>query len=369
MAAPPPGPRRVVPVLFGANCLFGAGAVVGSIGLPSMNPFLFALIRESSATLLLGAALLASEGVRPPPKAAAAPAPGRRWRVSSVHLYWKLGVCVFLDQGCSILGIKLSDAVTQSIWQTTQPILTAVLARVLYGESLGPRRILGVVAAFGGCAAMVSLGVRGAGGRGGPARYAAANACFFANCGASAFYVILCKGAPGHHSTLRMTLSTYARATSLTAAATGAVTLSPAVLRAVCADCGAPWRVPTKASFAIAYWVLGQSVAGYSMVTWAARNASSALVAAFAVVQPVVAAALTAVILAARAYPNCDDADRDDDACLEPTGWPALGAVLVFAGLYLVVSSEAPDPPAPAADRARDRPSLRVEIDARGAPV
>ena len=99
-----------------ANALFGAGSVVGSIGLPSMNPLVFASLREASATLILGCVALVVErraATRKPQDAPPPVAPRR-------YLYASLGVCVFLDQGCSIAGIKLSDAVTQSIWHALQ---------------------------------------------------------------------------------------------------------------------------------------------------------------------------------------------------------------------------------------------------------
>ncbi|KAH8060199.1 transmembrane transporter [Aureococcus anophagefferens] len=137
-----------------ANALFGAGSVVGSIGLPSMNPLVFASLREASATLILGCVALVVERRAAARKPRDAPPPVAPRR----YLYASLGVCVFLDQGCSIAGIKLSDAVTQSIWQTTQPVITAALSRVVFGEPLTWRRSCGVACAFAGCLAMVGLG-------------------------------------------------------------------------------------------------------------------------------------------------------------------------------------------------------------------
>ena len=330
-----------------ANALFGAGSVVGSIGLPSMNPLVFASLREASATLILGCVALVVErrdATRKPQDAPPPVAPRR-------YLYASLGVCVFLDQGCSIAGIKLSDAVTQSIWQTTQPVITAALSRVVFGEPLTWRRSCGVACAFAGCVAMVGLGARSSAAPASRFRYVAANGLFLVNCTASSAYVILSKGAAPDAPTVSVTFRTYLRAAALMVLTTTVVNASGPLLAVVCDDCGrrGAWRVPARALWALAYWVLGQSVVAYCLVTWATRRASSTLVSAFAVVQPVVAAALTAAILAAGAYANCATS-ADDDACLAPTGWPALGAVPIFAGLFLVVRTEAPPaPPAPLA--------------------
>ena len=100
--------------LLVANALFGAGSVIGSIGLPSMNPLLFAALRETSAMLIL--ACVAWHVERRQPKVDVegdGPSGGGEEPPRPPYLYFILGLCVFLDQGCSIAGIKLSDAVTQ----------------------------------------------------------------------------------------------------------------------------------------------------------------------------------------------------------------------------------------------------------------
>ncbi|KAH8098223.1 transmembrane transporter [Aureococcus anophagefferens] len=198
---------------------------------------------------------------------------------------------------------------------------------------------------------MVGLGARSSAAPASRFRYVAANGLFLVNCTASSAYVILSKGAAPDAPTVSVTFRTYLRAAALMVLTTTVVNASGPLLAVVCDDCGrrGAWRVPARALWALAYWVLGQSVVAYCLVTWATRRASSTLVSAFAVVQPVVAAALTAAILAAGAYANCATS-ADDDACLAPTGWPALGAVPIFAGLFLVVRTEAPPaPPAPLA--------------------
>ncbi|KAH8048026.1 transmembrane transporter [Aureococcus anophagefferens] len=193
---------------------------------------------------------------------------------------------------------------------------------------------------------MVGLGARSSAAPASRFRYVAANGLFLVNCTASSAYVILSKGAAPDAPTVSVTFRTYLRAAALMVLTTTVVNAS-GPLAVVCDDCGrrGAWRVPARALWALAYWVLGQSVVAYCLVTWATRRASSTLVSAFAVVQPVVAAALTAPSRAAptrtaRRPPTTTPASR--------RRWPALGAVPIFAGLFLVVRTEAPPaPPAP----------------------
>ena len=48
-----PSPRLVHSALLIAQIFFGVGSVVGSLGLPSMNPLAFALYREITASVIL----------------------------------------------------------------------------------------------------------------------------------------------------------------------------------------------------------------------------------------------------------------------------------------------------------------------------
>ena len=113
---------------------------------------------------------------------------------------------------------------------------------------------------------MVGLGARGeAAQRGSVARYVAANGLFLVNCTASSCYVILSKGAPKAAATVSVTARVYLRAAALMVATVTLVNASPALLALVCADCGprGAWHVPTRALWALAYWVVGQSCVAY----------------------------------------------------------------------------------------------------------
>ena len=89
-------------------------------------------------------------------------------------------------------------------------------------------------------------------------------------------------------------------------------------------------------------------------MTWGNKYASASLVSGYSALQPVTAAALTALFVAAHVVPSCAaQGDDDDGACLTPAGVQDLGALGVFAGLYLIVTSEPPsEPPSAPSDGA-----------------
>ena len=77
--------------------------------------------------------------------------------------------------------------------------------------------------------------------------------------------MILSKGAPEAAATVSVTARVYLRAAALMVATVTLVNASPALLALVCADCGprGAWHVPTRALWALAYWVVGQSCVAY----------------------------------------------------------------------------------------------------------
>lgn len=144
----------------------------------------------------------------------------------------------------------------------------------------------------------------------------------------------------------------YCWAAAVMASTTLLLSASKDAMEFLCPDCdnshyGGYWAVPSGALWALAYWIVVNSVGAYALLTWANKHASGTMVMGYTGLQPVFAAALTGMILALGAYANCDDYDDDDTACLSPPGWADLGALGVFAGLYLIVTTE---PQAPTAE-------------------
>ena len=104
-------------------------------------------------------------------------------------------------------------------------------------------------------------------------------------------------------------------------------------------------------------------------MTWGNQYATASLVSAYTVLQPVTASVLTAIILLSKSYNDCADVD-DDAKCLTMPGVGDLGAIGVFLGLYLVISSE-PAPPknVPEHEPTVDNANPLLADDADPAPI
>jgi len=99
-----PSEFRVHGALIAVNFFWGVGNVVASIGLSSVNPVYFALIREILAAILLISTSVVVTRVWPWEGLP-------HWRV-----FVTLGFMVFVNQGCFTVGLKLTNAVTGAIW-------------------------------------------------------------------------------------------------------------------------------------------------------------------------------------------------------------------------------------------------------------
>ena len=342
LVKPLPSRALVHAALIATQVIFGAGAVVGKLGLPAFNPLVFAAIREGLAGPLLAAAAVATTGLGP---SAARP----HWRRFAF-----LAATIYLNQGCMIVGLKLSSAVVGSVWQPSIPVFTSLIAVSLGWEPPSGRRLGGIAVAFASCAALVACSAAeendgGGGANASLGRMLAGNCLFFVNCLATALYVLgskpLLTARDGALPALCVTAWSYCLASVLmvlTAAGFGA---SAALSSFICADCerGA-WHVPPGARWALAYWVVFQSCVSYALMTWGNKHASASLVSGYAVLQPVTSAALTELVVLAGLYANCDD--NDDDDCLAPVGAADLWALGIFLGLYFVITSEPPPPDA-----------------------
>jgi len=184
--------------------------------------------------------------------------------------------------------------------------------------------------------------------------------------------VILSKKALSIFPSVCVTAWSYAFAAVMMAATTLLLSLSDGAMEFLCPDCPhgqSLWHVPPGAIYALCYWVVVQSAIAYSLLTWTNQHATSTLVIAYSVLQPVVAAALTGLLLIFAVYPSCgveddddgsgdgavvgggngNDHDTDDNGehkgtCLKALTWGGLGALGVFAGLCLVISTEPEEP-------------------------
>mmetsp|Transcript_27978 Transcript_27978/g.90216 ORF Transcript_27978/g.90216 Transcript_27978/m.90216 type:complete len:340 (+) Transcript_27978:154-1173(+) len=268
--------RAHVALIISQVC-FGFGSVVAQLALHGrFNPLVFAAIRE----LVAGPILVAMAG-----------------RVVLRRRFALLGLAIAGNQILFIVGVKLANAVTGSIWQPTQPIMTAIIASSFEGERLDRRRLAGIGVAFGGClVATLEPGSARADVLG--------NVCFFLNCLCTSCYVVYAKKATTRYRSIDVTANSYLFASCYS------------LLVALPFE----WHVPAGAIPALAYWILFQSVLAYFLMTWASQFVTASEVSAYTLLQPVASALL------ARAVGIADLSPRD-----------GIAAVFVFIGLLLVI--------------------------------
>lgn len=356
--------------LITAQVIFGISAVVGTIGLPSFHPLTFALVRESNATILL---LLAAHVV--------SLCSGREGGLLSGSLSkdWKLifvsGLGIFMSQAFYIVGIKLSSAVAASVWQPSQPIITAALCMLMGWEPFNFHRVLGILVAFLGCSIMV-LGGGGSGalgesmgGGGGGDEYGGAfsnlmgQASFLVNCLGLTLYVLASKKvlATNRYESVAITAWSYLTATFMMAILAVVMSWSESMSMFLCPDCeGNIWNVPPTAIPALIWYVIMTSSTSYFLMTWANKYASSTLVIGYTVLQPMASAILIQVLVMFGFFQSCSvvseggGSDRSlmfssmrilvDETikpCLdEPDKYTAFGSVGVLTGLMVIIWTE-----------------------------
>ena len=454
----PPAKSVVHGSLVTVQCIFGAGGVIAALGLPSCNPFAFALYREISAgSILIIAAIMASKRNRlqdedangkerllssssssspssssPSSSPSKGPSsmghliaksekqehgtseikiPARRAfypRKNYAWLPWHfvddigpalrlitLGLMIFGNQAFVIVGIKLAGPVSCAVWQPSQPIITTAICMLLRREPFRLQRLMGVLLAFAGCAAMVVLSTKQAAtatatikqlqintenngksmsvssdstdaaatiadasspypGEGMGLRNICGNVCFFCNCFCTSLYVILSKPALRVYPALFVTAWSYNIASAIMAVTTLLAAQSPKIMNLVCPDCLSNWEIPSGAYFALVYYIIFNSVVAYAILTWVNQFATGTLVMGYSVLQPVTAATLTVVLLVLQAFPSCFSQSSTSQggetsssssslpkACLEQPGMGTLlGMCGVFVGLFFVIITE-----------------------------
>lgn len=357
-----PSKLRVHGALFTVQVIFGISAVVGRIGLPRFHPLTFALYRETSAAILLSfVAHVASV---------------RAGRVGGLlsgswgdfRIILMCGCGIFASQACYIVGIKLSGAIAASVWQPSQPILTAAMCMLLQWEPYNSARVFGILIAFFSCAVMV-LGGGGesdgsASGEYGPSNetggfsYVIGQVSFFINCLGSSVYVLSSKLVlnTGRYESLAVTAWGYLIAASLMTISSGSLGLSSGITNFLCSDCDDNiWRVPRSAVPAMVWFVIMTSSTAYALLTWANKHATGTLVIGYSVMQPVASAILIQALISFGFYKGCGDGgdggngpvvavgleEDDGGLCLdEPDRYTIFGALGVFVGLFFVIWTE-----------------------------
>ncbi len=352
--------------LFSAHAILGISAVVATIGLSSFHPLTFVLIRGVCAsTILLIVSHFYSISM------------GReRGILSGSRKDWSKfalsGFGIFSAQVCCITGIKLTSAVTATVWQPSAPIITAAVCMILGWEPFSFLRCVGILVAFLGCTVMVlggevERGIRSSSGDSSAFPHLLGQLFFLISCFGVSLYVLASKRiigtTQGRYESVTITAWSYTFSAVYMLIFSILMSLNDSVISLLCPDCGSNiWHVPRHALPALIHFILFTSCVVYGLITWASRYATGTLVIGYTVVQPVASAILIQVLITAGLFKGCaftdesddnlDDVNMDDwnfddavvesyDICLEqPDIFTAIGAVGVFIGLMVVIYTE-----------------------------
>jgi len=336
--------------LIMVQIFFGAGSVVGKLGIRAFNPVLFALIREGTAGPILLTlsfvylwrksqivstrnyeAITDEESLRRnrvPRSELYFPRPAHLW------MFVVSGFFIFVNQLGFIVGEKLANATIGSAWQPSQPIMTAVIAILLGWERPTLFKSLGIFVAFGGAAFMVFYKSSSDTG----SSPLVGNLLFFVNCAGTAGYVIMTKHIMKAHKSQYTSISvtgwSYMFGSCFMMICGLSINSSDAALKFVCPakdgeDCASctAWGVPGSAVGPLLYWILIQSVLCYLMMTWANQYAKASTTVAYTALQPLTSALLSVIIVQT----------AGKIGGLVMPGINLLGGLGIIAGLILIL--------------------------------
>ena len=273
-----PGQPVIHTALILANAIFGLGSIIGALGLPATNPLAFTFVREIVAGFLL---LTLSSVV------------GQRQKTrdhgddddelvkkdnyylvpqrAHVLSFMLLGFFLFVNQAAYIMGIELGGPVTGSVWQPSAPIFTAAISMASGMEDWSARRLVGVLVAFLGCAAMILLSDRANDTtHGGTAAFLLGNLMFFLNCFSTACYILFSKQLLCLYPSLTVTAWSYNLASPLMFLAALASSQLPAFEALICPACGSQgtFTIPRAALPALSYYIVAMSVGSWGLILW-----------------------------------------------------------------------------------------------------
>jgi drug/metabolite transporter (DMT)-like permease len=290
---------RVGPVaaLVLASLLWGTSDVAGKLALVGIPPATLAALRFGVALAIVWPLARWRGGPQPPPRV-----------VAPLGL---VGVALtFLLQN---LGLARTSATNASLLQGAVPALTLVLAALVLGERLGPRRVAAVGAAMAGVAAVTLSG----GGAVGPP--GVGDALVFASAGCFAAFVVLGRRAFPVYGALPV----LAGMTAWGLAALAPVAVVESWLTRP------PLPGPDQLAIVV-YLGAGCSALTYGLWGYALRHLEAGRAGAFDAVIPVVGIAAAAVVL------------RE-----QPVVWHGVGGALVVAGIWLAMRDPGPAATAP----------------------
>jgi drug/metabolite transporter (DMT)-like permease len=275
-------------------------------------------------------------------------------------LFLLSGFGIFASQAFYIIGIKLSSAVAASVWQPSQPLITASVCMLMGWEPVNVHRCIGIMIAFVGCAIMVAGG-SGSGGeaiggesdvKAGAFANVVGQLSFLLNCCGTSLYVLSSKTiiATGRYESVTITAWSYVVGSIMMGVFSFVLSWSKGISTFLCSDCHEGiWHVPLSAIPAMLWFIVMTSSVAYGLITWANKYATGTLVIGYSVMQPVASAILIQFLISMGIYDGCEDGNRESNRVLkglikpcldEPDKFTIIGAIGVFIGLAVVIFTE-----------------------------
>eukprot|EP00747_Dinoflagellata_sp_TGD_P023249 gnl/TRDRNA2_/TRDRNA2_129672_c1_seq2.p1 gnl/TRDRNA2_/TRDRNA2_129672_c1~~gnl/TRDRNA2_/TRDRNA2_129672_c1_seq2.p1 ORF type:complete len:323 (+),score=46.37 gnl/TRDRNA2_/TRDRNA2_129672_c1_seq2:67-1035(+) len=242
------------------------------------------------------------------------------------------GLFVFLDQFCSLTGVKLADPGTASAWQPSQAVFTMVICACCGLERMSIRKVMGTLCTVGGALLLVLLSrEEDHGSRAALERQQLGQLFFLGNCLASSSGVIvwhqLLEVSSSSLSHLSVTAEGYLVASCLMVTTCLVSSRCPAAVEFFCPEChGNVWHMPEGAVLAVAYSVVFQTITAYALQAWALKYAESSAVSLYASAQPLMGNGLVCLMLVMGLNPG---------GVFRWPGLELLGAPLIILGLVL----------------------------------
>ena len=284
---------RVHLALLVVQLTFGGFSVFGKYVLGTVPPLAVAGLRVLFATPIIYAIAWHRHHVLPP-----------RREMPMLALLGLLGVCA--NQLMFIVGLKYTTAINTTILITSIPVFTVLVASLLRVERLQKHRLPGVALAVAGALVMLDpsqLSLQGTSSVG--------NLLIVLNCLSYAGFLVLATPVLKRLPPFTVVAWSYVFG--------GGAVFVVSLPSLFALD---PSAIPASAWIGVGYIVVFASVVSYALNTWAIRHSSSALVATYTTLQPVVAAVLAVLFLG------------------ESAGWrEAAGFVLIVAGLAWITRS------------------------------
>mmetsp|Transcript_11389 Transcript_11389/g.28742 ORF Transcript_11389/g.28742 Transcript_11389/m.28742 type:complete len:382 (-) Transcript_11389:36-1181(-) len=327
---------------------WGSAAVVNKLGLTGagISPLVFALIREACASPILillllvarrgkndGGGKVINEDAEKVDSSSSEEVETKHRPCKKTILRILPGIFIFTDQLCSLTGTMLADPVSAAAWQPSQVVFTLMISVCLRMENCSVWKILSMLLTVAGALCLVFLSGHNDSGQSEDehSNHFAGQVFFLLNCLASSLEVIVWRKLLSHASNdmahFAVMAESYLIAACCMAVACVSVSFSPKLVDFLCPKCnGDPWHVPPSALLSITYSVIFQTIIAYLAQAWALRYAPASLASLYATAQPIMAAAVTILLLVVGLNPG---------GVLGYPGFEMVGAFFIITGLIV----------------------------------